>query len=144
MYLKDVLASVGVPLSTPTISAPLTSTPSPSPPPSPRSTKPCAKPPAPEDRPVRLIGSSLGAYVAAVYASRCPENADVIDRIMLLAPTFKPAECLEGVEREMGMGVFGDAFRERTWRTHPDFPFAPCRPTSSTATTTRRARWQTR
>ena len=48
-------------------------------------------------RKVRLIGSSLGAYVAALYASY-PENAGVVDRVMLLAPTFKPVDCVDGLE----------------------------------------------
>ena len=78
----------------------------------------------PDDRPVRLIGSSLGAYVAAVYASDAA-NAKKIDRMMLLAPTFKPRACLATVEKEMGVSL-GDAFREDL-ENHPDFPFAPCR-----------------
>ena len=49
-------------------------------------------------RKVRLIGSSLGAYVAALYASY-PENAGVVDRVMLLAPTFKPVDCVDGLEK---------------------------------------------
>ena len=53
-----------------------------------------------------------------------PENADVIDRIMLLAPTFKPAECLEGVEREMGVS-YSAAFREDL-ENASRVPFAPC------------------
>lgn len=36
------------------------------------------------DRPVRLIGSSLGGYLSAVYASRHPE----VERLVLLAPAF--------------------------------------------------------
>jgi uncharacterized protein len=35
--------------------------------------------------PVRLIGSSLGGYLAALYASRHPETTD---RVVLLAPAF--------------------------------------------------------
>ena len=34
--------------------------------------------------PIRLIGSSLGGYLAALYASRHPET----DRVVLLAPAF--------------------------------------------------------
>jgi len=36
-------------------------------------------------RPVILIGSSLGGYLAALYASRHPE----VDRLILLAPAFQ-------------------------------------------------------
>jgi pimeloyl-ACP methyl ester carboxylesterase len=35
--------------------------------------------------PARLVGSSMGAYVAALYASAHPE----IDRLVLLAPAFE-------------------------------------------------------
>jgi pimeloyl-ACP methyl ester carboxylesterase len=34
--------------------------------------------------PIILIGSSLGGYLAALYAARCPE----VDRLVLLAPAF--------------------------------------------------------
>ena len=37
-----------------------------------------------QGQPVRLIGSSLGGYLAALYASRRPET----DRVVLLAPAF--------------------------------------------------------
>jgi pimeloyl-ACP methyl ester carboxylesterase len=36
--------------------------------------------------PVTLMGSSLGGYLAALYASRYPEN---VDRLVLLAPAFQ-------------------------------------------------------
>jgi pimeloyl-ACP methyl ester carboxylesterase len=36
------------------------------------------------DEPVRLIGSSLGGYLAALYAVRHPE----VDRLVLMAPAF--------------------------------------------------------
>jgi pimeloyl-ACP methyl ester carboxylesterase len=36
--------------------------------------------------PVTLMGSSLGGYLAALYASRHPEN---VDRLVLLAPAFQ-------------------------------------------------------
>ena len=48
--------------------------------------------------PARLIGSSLGGYLAALYASRHPE----IDRLVLLAPAFDFAsrwEALTGREK---------------------------------------------
>lgn len=35
-------------------------------------------------RPVRLIGSSMGGYLAALYAARHPE----VERVLLLAPAF--------------------------------------------------------
>jgi pimeloyl-ACP methyl ester carboxylesterase len=38
--------------------------------------------------PVRLIGSSMGGYLAALYASRHPE----VDRLVLLAPAFSFSE----------------------------------------------------
>lgn len=37
-----------------------------------------------DGEPVRLIGSSLGGYLAALYASRHPE----VERLVLLAPAF--------------------------------------------------------
>jgi pimeloyl-ACP methyl ester carboxylesterase len=127
MYLKDVLGALDVPLLTPSLisdggddgdgDGALTVTAA-------ARRLAAAVAALPEDRPVRLIGSSLGAYVAAVYASD-PENAKRVDRMMLLAPTFKPSACLETVEREMGVSL-GDAFREDL-ENHPDFPFAPCR-----------------
>jgi pimeloyl-ACP methyl ester carboxylesterase len=39
-------------------------------------------------QPVQLIGSSLGGYVAALYAARHPET----DRVVLLAPAFQFAK----------------------------------------------------
>jgi len=75
-------------------------------------------------KPVRLIGSGMGAYVCAVYASY-PENAAKIDRVMLLAPTFKPIECLAGIETETGVSL-GDAFK-LDLEKHEPFPFVPCR-----------------
>ena len=120
MYLKDTLGALNVPLLTPSLVAD-----------DGRTTVTAAAArladaiaALPDDRPVRLIGSSLGAYVAAVYASDA-ENAKKIDRIMLLAPTFKPRACLATVEKEMGVSL-GDAFRQDL-ENHPDFPFAPCR-----------------
>ena len=126
MYLKDVLGALDVPLLTPSLisdgdeelgDGALTVTAA-------ARRLAAAVAALPDDRPVRLIGSSLGAYVAAVYASD-PTNAKRVDRMMLLAPTFKPSACLETVEREMGVSL-GDAFREDL-ENHPDFPFAPCR-----------------
>jgi len=126
MYLKDVLGALDVPLLTPSLisdgdeelgDGALTVTAA-------ARRLAAAVAALPDDRPVRLIGSSLGAYVAAVYASD-PENAKRVDRMMLLAPTFKPSACLATVEKEMGVSL-GDAFREDL-ENHPDFPFAPCR-----------------
>ena len=120
MYLKDVLGALNVPLLTPSLISDDGKT---------TVTAAAARladaiASLPDDRPVRLIGSSLGAYVAAVYASDAA-NAKKIDRMMLLAPTFKPRACLATVEKEMGVSL-GDAFREDL-ENHPDFPFAPCR-----------------
>jgi len=77
-----------------------------------------------DPKPVRLIGTSLGAYVAAVYASR-PENSGKMDRMLLLAPAFKPSEGLARLEKETGVAL-GLAFSEDL-KNHEDFPFAPCR-----------------
>ena len=41
-----------------------------------------------QGRPVRLIGSSMGGYLAALYASLHPE----VERLLLLAPAFGFAE----------------------------------------------------
>src|SRR5690242_10304688 len=41
--------------------------------------------------PVMLIGSSLGGYLAALYASQHPE----VDRMILLAPAFRFRELWE-------------------------------------------------
>ena len=130
MYLKDVLGAVNVPLLTPSLivderDGEATESPSSS-----LTVTDAVRrlretiDGLPDDRPVRLIGSSLGAYVAAVYASD-PTNEGKIDRMMLLAPTFKPSACLHSVEKEMGVSL-GDAFRDDL-KNHPDFPFAPCR-----------------
>ena len=131
MYLKDVLGAVNVPLLTPSLirdeafDGEATESPSSS-----LTVTDAVRrlretiDGLPDDRPVRLIGSSLGAYVAAVYASD-PANEGKIDRMMLLAPTFKPSACLHSVEKEMGVSL-GDAFRDDL-KNHPDFPFAPCR-----------------
>mmetsp|Transcript_33714 Transcript_33714/g.82720 ORF Transcript_33714/g.82720 Transcript_33714/m.82720 type:complete len:415 (+) Transcript_33714:221-1465(+) len=79
---------------------------------------------APADKPrVRIIGSSLGAYVAALYASS-PEHKDKVDRVFLLAPTFKAASSLDGLERELGV-TFSAAFKEDIG-AHPEFPFVSC------------------
>lgn len=40
------------------------------------------------NRPLALIGSSLGGYLAALYAARHPE----VDRVVLLAPAFRFCE----------------------------------------------------
>ena len=114
MYLKDVLGAVNVPLLTPSLirdeafDGEATESPSSS-----LTVTDAVRrlretiDGLPDDRPVRLIGSSLGAYVAAVYASD-PANEGKIDRMMLLAPTFKPSACLPSVEKEMGVSL-GDA-----------------------------------
>ena len=77
-----------------------------------------------EKRPVRIIGSSLGAYVTALYASK-PENAANVDRIMLLAPTFKLPSVVDQLEKETGAAL-SDAFKTDA-ETHPEFPFVKCR-----------------
>jgi|MDSW01.3.fsa_nt_gb pimeloyl-ACP methyl ester carboxylesterase len=125
MYLSDVLGAVSVPLVAPDLRAgdaesdaddfdfTVTSAID-------RLREAVAEASGPEEKKVRLLGSSLGAYVAAVYAELEPAR---VDRVMLLAPTFDPAECLTGVEREMGVEMSA-AFREDL-KNHPRFPFTP-------------------
>jgi pimeloyl-ACP methyl ester carboxylesterase len=79
-----------------------------------------------EKRPVRIIGSSLGAYVAAVYASK-PENQGAVDRVMLLAPPFKLDALLAEGRLEKSLGVtLSDEFKADA-ALHPPFPFLTCR-----------------
>jgi hypothetical protein len=75
------------------------------------------------DKQIRLIASSMGAYVAAVYASR-DVNAGRIDRMMLLAPVFKPESVLDSLSAELGV-EFTDAFREDLVN-HDEYPFVQC------------------
>ena len=75
------------------------------------------------DKRIRLIASSMGAYVAAVYASR-DVNAGRIDRMMLLAPVFKPESVLDSLSAELGV-EFTDAFREDLVN-HDEYPFVQC------------------
>lgn len=78
-----------------------------------------------DKRPVRIIGSSLGAYVAALYASK-PENHRDVDRVMLLAPTFNLDESvMRSLELELGI-TLSEAFKADA-KTHPPFPFLRCR-----------------
>jgi hypothetical protein len=65
----------------------------------------------------------MGAYVAAVYASR-DVNAGRIDRMMLLAPVFKPESVLDSLSAELGV-EFTDAFREDLVN-HDEYPFVQC------------------
>jgi len=75
------------------------------------------------DKQIRLSASSMGAYVAAVYASR-DVNAGRIDRMMLLAPVFKPESVLDSLSAELGV-EFTDAFREDLVN-HDEYPFVQC------------------
>lgn len=65
-------------------------------------------------QPVRLIGSSLGGYVASLYAARYPER---IERLVLLCPAFEPGNVLSAAAggadamdawRSTGSHDFGD------------------------------------
>jgi hypothetical protein len=93
-----------------------------------------------ERAPVVLMGSSLGGYLAALYAARHPEQ---VRRVVLLAPAFRLAERWEtrtgpdnmakwersgrlayfhyGEKREMNLGweFLADS---RRYEAYPDFP----------------------
>jgi hypothetical protein len=92
------------------------------------------------DGPVRLLGSSLGGWLAAVWAERHPER---VERMVLLCPAFALAERWplllgpDGFERwrREGAFVFDDAFGVPTpvwWGfveeavALPPWPSAPC------------------
>jgi hypothetical protein len=60
----------------------------------------------------------------AVYASK-PENQDDIDRVMLLAPTFKLESVIGSLEEQLGI-TLSDAFKADA-KNHPEFPFLKCR-----------------
>jgi len=70
----------------------------------------------PDDgRPLRLIGASTGALVAALFAERHPDR---VDSLFLLSPTFNLRACLErAVGGERGLAV---------WRSQarPPCPYA--------------------
>jgi uncharacterized protein len=88
-----------------------------------------------EGQPARLIGSSMGGYLAALYASTHPE----VDRLVLMAPAFgfaprwsakiTPGEDLEvfhygdNAMRRVHYGLIEDALR---YPATPDF-HQPCR-----------------
>lgn len=74
-----------------------------------------------KERPLRLIGSSTGALVAALYAER---NRGVVDKVFLLAPTWELSKCLGNFESKYGI-KFTDAFREDA-KTLPDYPTVTC------------------
>ena len=74
-----------------------------------------------KERPLRLIGSSTGALVAALYAER---NRGAVDKVFLLAPTWELSKCLENFESKYGI-KFTDAFREDA-KTLPDYPTVTC------------------
>ena len=123
MYLRDVLGTYDVPLLTPNLAAPaggeFTVTSAVEALDAAVKEAEAANP----DKPVRLIASSMGAYVAAVYASR-EENEGRIDRMMLLAPTFRPSAVLDSLANELGI-EFTEAFREDLGN-HEEFPFVSC------------------
>lgn len=91
------------------------------------------------DGPVRLVGSSMGGFLAALFAARNPER---VEKLVLLAPAFGFAERWpavvgeeamkrwfasgklpvfhygEGRTRELGLAMYEDS---RRWEGEPDF-----------------------
>ena len=83
-----------------------------------------------DGEPVRLTGSSMGGYLAALYASRHPE----VDRLVMMAPAFGFAQrwkdrIVEGadlevfhygdkVNRRVHYGLIADSLR---FSANPDF-----------------------
>ncbi len=74
-----------------------------------------------KERPVRLIGSSTGALVAALYAER---NRDRVDKVFLLAPTWGLANILTNFEKSYGVN-FSKAFVDDA-STLPEYPTVTC------------------
>jgi uncharacterized protein len=88
----------------------------------------------------RLVGSSMGGYLATLWAARHPAR---VDRLLLLCPAFDMAARWrrligdDGIEgwRRTGVRVFADGAgvpTEVSWQlyedaaTHPAFPVPPC------------------
>lgn len=83
-----------------------------------------------QGQPVSLIGSSMGGYLAALYAARHPE----VERLVLMAPAFcflrrwseawEGKQCLpiyhygEGRECTLSRGIIDDA---QLYEDYPDF-----------------------
>ena len=60
-----------------------------------------------QGEPVRIAGSSMGGYLAGLYASTHPE----VDRLVLLAPAFRFSERWSDIVGPQGMA----AWRETGW-----------------------------
>ena len=74
-----------------------------------------------ERRPLRLIGSSTGALVAALYAEANPSR---VEKVFLLSPTWGLASILGNFESRYGL-KFSEAFRADA-AALPDFPTVKC------------------
>lgn len=74
-----------------------------------------------KSRPLRLIGASTGALVAALYAEK---NRGRAEKIFLLAPTWGLEQLLDKFEAKYGV-LFTEAFRADA-ATHPEFPTVTC------------------
>jgi len=74
-----------------------------------------------KSRPLRLIGTSTGALVAALYAEK---NRGRAEKIFLLAPTWGLEQLLDKFEAKYGV-VFTEAFRADA-ATHPEYPTVTC------------------
>jgi pimeloyl-ACP methyl ester carboxylesterase len=74
-----------------------------------------------KERPVRLIGSSTGALVAALYAEK---NRGRVDKVFLLAPTWGLANILPNFETRYGI-TFSKAFVDDASNL-PDYPTVTC------------------
>jgi hypothetical protein len=91
------------------------------------------------DSPLRLVGSSMGGYLAALWAARYPEQ---VEKMVLLAPAFGFAERWQAIagkegmerwlktgklpifhhaeerERDLGLAMYEDS---RQWEGEPEF-----------------------
>lgn len=85
-------------------------------------------------KPLRLIGTSLGALCCVLYASKCDKeafegtsddaNVSVVDRLFLLGPCFDVEKCLFNYRATFNV-TFSDEFIEDA-RKIDKFPFVTC------------------